>query len=91
MAKLNEGSGVCLYDHSDDGPLTLCYLTVPRDPQTIVTMQEMVCLEAQPAAKGGVVRVSPLAPVARDAVVRARTMRGQAMSERRLSASRSGS
>ena len=33
-------------DHSDDRPLTLCYLTVPRDPQSIVPMQEMVCRQA---------------------------------------------
>ena len=54
-------------------------------------MQEMVCLEAQPAAKRGAECVSPGAPLATDAVVRARTMHPQAMSARRLTGYRSGS
>jgi hypothetical protein len=78
-------------DQSEECPLTLCYLTVPRDPQTIVTMPEVVCQEAQRVAERAVQSVSPLAPAAGDAQVRARTMRGKAMSERRLTASRSGS
>ena len=31
-----------LWTRSDAGPLTLCYLTVPRDPQSIVPMPEIV-------------------------------------------------
>ena len=54
-------------------------------------MQEMVCLEAQPAAKREAKSVWLRALVAGDAVVRARTMQAEAMSARRLTASRSGS
>ena len=76
---------------SDTSPLTLCYLTVPRDPQSIV----VVSFAVAPRAHRLAVRLTGWASRRRSArdpsQVRARTWCVGRMSALRLTASRSGS
>src|ERR1700755_1064005 len=75
---------------SDPGPLTLCYLTVPRDPQSIVVVSYEVAPRAHRLAEGLTGCASRLRSAADVAVVRARTRHDRDVSARRLTACRSG-
>ena len=78
-------------DHSDVLPLTLCYLTVPRDPQSIVPVSYLVARRAHGAAQGAAECAAPLEQSPYLAGVRARTSAVGAVSARRLTGSWSGS
>ena len=78
-------------DHSDVRPLTLCYLTVPRDPQSIVAVSYLVARRAHRAAQGSAECAAPLERSPYPVGVRARTSVIGAVSEHRLTGSWSGS
>src|SRR3954447_8795717 len=76
---------------SDTGPLTLCYLTVPRDPQSIVVVSLAVAPEAHRLAEGLTRCAASVRRAPDRALVRARTWPDGGVSARRLTACRSGS
>ena len=75
----------------DPGPLTLCYLTVLRDPQSIVVVSYEVAPRAHRLAEGLTGCASSVHNAPEPARVRARTWPERGVSALRLTACRSGS
>ena len=91
ISNLAGGPAFAAMDHSDVCPLTLCYLTVPRDPQSIVAVPDHVAPRAhRVATRSDTVRSAPR-PVRERPQVRARTRAATSVSAPRLTGSRSGS